>query len=43
MDALFDHLDTDLSGEIAYSDINSKLRRRIDPNEMKRRAAHTSA
>ena len=38
VDALFDSIDTDHSGEIEYSEINSKLRRRIDPEEMKRRA-----
>ena len=37
VDALFDQIDTDHSGEIEYSEINKKLRRRIDPEEIRRR------
>ena len=37
VDSLFDQIDTDHSGEIEYSEINKKLRRRIDPEEIRKR------
>ena len=37
VDALFDQIDVDHSGEIEYGEINKKLRRRIDPEEIRRR------
>ena len=37
VDALFDQIDVDHSGEIEYGEINKKLRRRIEPEEIRRR------
>ena len=39
VDALFDQIDTDHNGAIEYGEINHKLRRRIDPEEILRRRA----
>ena len=39
VDALFDQIDSDHSGTIEYGEINQKLRRRIDPEEIMRRRA----